>query len=179
MGQLEPLDDRACSADIRFAAKGAKLTTAFARRGLPAENSLSWLLPRLVGTGVAMDLLLSARVLLAEDALELGLVNRVYEPDDLLAKTMDYAVDVAVNCSPTSMAVIKRQVLADWELTSEESRHNALALIPQMTAAADFSEGIHSYSEKRPPRFEGISVTVEAQREHRWAAPSSRPADRI
>ena len=48
-------------ADLRFAASTAKFTTAFARRGLPAENSLSWLLPRLIGVGNAMDLLLSAR----------------------------------------------------------------------------------------------------------------------
>ena len=62
----------ACYCDLRFAAAGAKLTTAHGRLNLPAEYGLSWLLPRLVGVGRAMDLLLSSRVVLAEEALEWG-----------------------------------------------------------------------------------------------------------
>ena len=61
---------RAMFCDIRFAAAGAKFTTAFARRGLVAEYGLSWLLPRIVGLGRANDLLLTSRVVLAEEALE-------------------------------------------------------------------------------------------------------------
>ena len=57
---------------------------------VPAENSISWMLPRLVGTANAMDLLLSARVVLAEEALRLGLVNRVMAPEDLLPVTLEY-----------------------------------------------------------------------------------------
>src|SRR5205823_9018767 len=68
---------QALMCDIRFAAAGAKLTTAFARRGLVAEHGISWILPRLVGPARALDLLLSGRVVLAQEAAELGLVNRV------------------------------------------------------------------------------------------------------
>ena len=67
----------ACYCDLRFAARGAKLTTSHGRLGLPAEYGLSWLLPRLVGVTRAADLLLSSRVVLAEEAEQLGLVNRV------------------------------------------------------------------------------------------------------
>ena len=67
----------ACYCDLRFAAAGAKLTTAHGRLGLPAEFGLSWLLPRLVGLTRAADLLLSSRVVLAEEAAEIGLVNQV------------------------------------------------------------------------------------------------------
>ncbi len=67
----------ACYCDLRFAAAGAKLTTAHGRLGLPAEFGLSWLLPRLVGLTRAADLLLSSRVVLAEEAAEIGLVNKV------------------------------------------------------------------------------------------------------
>ena len=67
----------ACYCDLRFAAAGAKLTTSAPRLGLPAEYGLSWVLPRLVGIGHAADLLLSSRVVLAEEAATMGLVNRV------------------------------------------------------------------------------------------------------
>ena len=156
---------QACSADIRFAARGAKLTTAFARRGLPAEHSLSWLLPRLVGTGVAMDLLLSSRVVTAEEALDLRLVNRVYDPEELMEATLAYAKDMAANCAPSSMAVIKHQVLADLERTSEESRQQAIVRLSEMAVAPDFAEGVSSYREKRPPHFEGVSWVVSAERD--------------
>jgi enoyl-CoA hydratase/carnithine racemase len=152
---------QACAADIRFAARGAKFTTAFARRGLPAENSLSWLLPRLVGTGTAMDLLLSSRVLLAEEAHALGLVDRICEPDELLPATVAYAKDLALNCSPRSMATIKQQVLGDWERSAEESRQLALQLLEELRKEADFVEGVRSFTEKRPPKFEGLSIEVD------------------
>ena len=66
----------ACFCDIRFAAEGAKLTTSARRLGLPAEYGLSWVLPRLVGVGHAADLLISSRVVQAEEAARMGLVNR-------------------------------------------------------------------------------------------------------
>ncbi len=75
----------ACYCDLRFAARGAKLTTAHGRLGLPAEYGLSWLLPRLVGVTRAADLLLSSRVVLAEEAEQLGLVNRVLPAAELAA----------------------------------------------------------------------------------------------
>ena len=70
----------ACYCDLRFAARGAKLTTSHGRLGLPAEYGLSWLLPRLIGVTRAADLLLSSRVVLAEEAEQLGLVNRALPP---------------------------------------------------------------------------------------------------
>lgn len=89
--------------DLRFAAAGAKLTTAFARRGLVAEHGIAWLLPRLVGPARALDLLFSGRVLLAEEAAALGLVNGVVEPDQLLAEAMAYARELGAQCSPAAV----------------------------------------------------------------------------
>ena len=94
----------ACFCDVRFAAAGAKLTTSSGRLGLPAEYGLSWVLPRLVGLGHAADLLLSSRVVLAEEAAEIGLVNRVLPPDELLAFTLDYAGRLATEVSPAATA---------------------------------------------------------------------------
>ncbi|HWF42678.1 MAG TPA: enoyl-CoA hydratase-related protein, partial [Acidothermaceae bacterium] len=86
--------------DVRFAAAGAKFTTSFARRGLIAEYGISWILPRVVGWGTALDLLLSGRVFLADEAAELGLVKEVVPPDELLPRAIGYAEDIAANCAP-------------------------------------------------------------------------------
>jgi enoyl-CoA hydratase/carnithine racemase len=139
--------------DLRFAAAGAKLTTAFSRRGLVAEHGISWVLPRLVGPAVALDLLLSARVVLAEEALELGLVNRVVAPERLMDETLAYARDLAANVSPTSMAVIKAQVWSHLDTSLDAATTHADQLMRESLGRADFREGVASFVEKRPPRF--------------------------
>jgi enoyl-CoA hydratase/carnithine racemase len=142
---------QALMCDIRFAATGAKITTAFARRGLVAEHGISWILPRLVGPARALDLLLSARVLLAEEAAELGLVNRV--SDDAAGDALTYARDLATNCSPASMAAIKRQVYGDLERALAPSLEDANRLMVASLQAPDFVEGVTSFVEKREPSF--------------------------
>jgi enoyl-CoA hydratase/carnithine racemase len=150
--------------DVRFASATAKFTSAFVRRGLPAESSLSWLLPRVVGTGVAMDLLLSGRVVDAVEAKEIGLVNRVFAPEDLLPGALAYAKDLAANCSPAAMAATKEQVLRDWERSAEESRLQALVAVAELTALADFDEGVESFRQRRPPRFAGLARDIHVAR---------------
>jgi enoyl-CoA hydratase/carnithine racemase len=143
----------ALACDVRFAADGAKFTTSFARRGLIAEYGISWILPRIVGTGVAMDLLLSGRVLLADEAARLGLVNDVVAPQELLPRALSYADDIAANCAPNSMAVIKRQVHADAVRDVFEASDHAEKLMHESMTRPDFLEGITSFFEKRPPHF--------------------------
>jgi enoyl-CoA hydratase/carnithine racemase len=150
---------QALMTDIRFAAAGAKLTTAFARRGLVAEHGISWILPRLVGPARALDLLLSGRVVLAEEAAELGLVNRVVEPERLLEETLAYARDLAVNCSPASMATMKRQVYADLERPLAQALGEADRLMLASFTAPDFVEGVSSFVERREPSFPALAAT--------------------
>ena len=149
---------QALMCDVRFAADGAKLTTAFARRGLVAEHGISWMLPRLIGPARALDLLLSGRVVLAEEAQALGLVNRVYAPDRLLEETLDYARELAVNCSPASMATIKRQVYADLDRALPDALAGADQLMFESFTAPDFVEGVASFVQRRDPRFAALGA---------------------
>ena len=146
----------AMMADIRFAAAGAKFTTAFARRGLIAEHGVSWVLPRLIGPARAMDVLLSGRVFLAEEAAQLGMVNGVFAPDALLDETIAYANDLAANSSPSSMVVMKRQIWQALTQSISEATSEADNLMRQSLREADFKEGVASFVEKRPPAFNPV-----------------------
>jgi enoyl-CoA hydratase/carnithine racemase len=153
-----------CACDVRFAAAGAKLTTAFVRRGLPAEHGLTWLLTRLVGTGAAMDLLLSGRVVLAEEALELGLVDRVHPPEELLPAALAYGKDIAASCSPWALATIKQQVYEDLERGQEASRLASLERMAEARGLPDLVEGVASFREQRAAHFPGLSRVVAVDR---------------
>ncbi len=144
----------ALSADLRFAAEGAKFTSAFGRRGLIAEYGISWYLPRLVGQSVALDVLMSGRVFLAEEAKEMGIVNKVFPADELLSETMAYARDMAKNVSPTSMAVMKKQVYEHPQLSVDEAVEASIELMKASLKRPDFKEGVASYLDKRLPEFE-------------------------
>jgi enoyl-CoA hydratase/carnithine racemase len=144
---------QALMCDVRFAAENAKLTTAFARRGLVAEHGMSWILPRLIGPARALDLLLSGRVVLGQEAAALGLVNRALPAATLLEETLAYARDLAVNCSPASMATIKRQVYSDLDLTLPDALADADRLMVESFKGSDFTEGVASFVERREPRF--------------------------
>lgn len=139
--------------DLRFAASGIKLTTSFSRRGLIAEYGSSWALPRLIGSARALDLLLSGRVITADEAERMGLVNAVHPADELMDKVMAYADDMAVNCCPASWATMKRQVYGDWLRDADASTTDAIHLMNESVKQADFQEGVQSFLDKRPPMF--------------------------
>jgi enoyl-CoA hydratase/carnithine racemase len=146
-------------ADLRFVAEDAKLTTAFSRRGLIAEYGMSWLLPRLVGVANALDLLLSARTITAEEGQRLGLVQRVVPSGEAYDVALAYAKDMAAHCSPRSLAIIKRQVYGDYERGLGESAKDAVALMVESLRAPDVVEGVASFLEKRAPNFSPHSVS--------------------
>jgi enoyl-CoA hydratase/carnithine racemase len=139
--------------DYRFCVPGAKLTTAFVRRGLIAEYGSAWLLPRLVGVSRALDLLISGRIVLGEEAREIGLVDQLAEPEALVETAVAYASDLAANCSPTSMAIIKDQVMRGLDESFEDSFADSERLILESFGRPDVREGVASYLEKRAPEF--------------------------
>lgn len=144
---------QACASDVRFAAAGAKLTTSFARLGLPAEHGVTWMLSRLIGPARAADLLFSSRIVLAEEAAEMGLVNRVLPPDELLPFVLDYARTMAAEVAPSSLAMMKRQIYADLLGSLDEAAGFAYREMVRMVGEADFAEGVAAFQAKRPPKF--------------------------
>lgn len=138
----------ALMADLRFVAADAKITTSFARLGLPAESGMSWLLPRLVGTARALDLLYSARVITGEEAYRIGLAQWVFPADRVLAEAIDYARQVAQN-SAHSLAEMRRQVYADWERTWDETFAEQAELVARAVERPEF---VGALKASRPPR---------------------------
>lgn len=149
--------------DIRFAARGAKFTTAFTRRGLAGEYNLPFVLPRVIGLENALDLLLSGRTFDADEAKVLGLVSRVVEPDDLLAAAQDYARDIARNCSPRAVAVMRHQVYGDLDRDFTEALSRSYSAMEYFAGSPDFREGVASFTEKRLPKFEGLPAEFDPE----------------
>jgi enoyl-CoA hydratase/carnithine racemase len=141
--------------DVRFMARGAKVSTAYAKLGIPAEYGMSWILPRLLGVERALDLLLSARPVEADEALSIGLVTRVGEPGDILADAQAYARLLATTSSPRSMATIRRQVWGDLTRSYTEANQVWLDAMRELNRPEnpDFVEGVAALVEKRPPSF--------------------------
>lgn len=144
--------------DMRFAERPAKFTTAFARRGLIAEHASSWLLPRLVGAGNALDLLWSARVFTGDEAKELGVVERLVEQGEALEAAKDYIREIAAVASPTSFKVIKAQVYRHLNMQLGEAMKETNAWMAESLDREDFKEGVRSFIEKRPPGFKRLGA---------------------
>jgi enoyl-CoA hydratase/carnithine racemase len=144
----------ALACDLRFASDRAVFTTAFSRRGLVAEWGIAWLLPRLVGSAHALDLLFSARKIDAAEAERIGLVNKVVPADDLAGHVEAYARDLAAHCSPTSMQIMKRQVYEGFHESFGPAHEKSVRLMFESFERPDFAEGVSSYLEKRLPKFE-------------------------
>ncbi len=145
----------ACYADIRFAVPGAKLTTAHGPLNLPAEYGLSWLLPRLIGGARAMELLLSSRKFLTDEAHAIGLIHRLIPAEDLLAETRAYARDLITRVSPEALRQSRRQTYLDFHRDVGASVKEANALLSDMVKQDDYKEGIKAFLGKRPAKWTG------------------------
>jgi enoyl-CoA hydratase/carnithine racemase len=147
----------ALACDLRFMARDAVLTVAFSQRGLIGEWGSSWLLPRLVGTGVALDLLFSSRKVDGAECERVGLVNRAVD-GSVVDVARVYIADLAAHCSPTSLAVMKRQVYQQLHAGLGPAEREAQALMVESFGRPDFTEGVQSFLQKRPPAFRRLPL---------------------
>ena len=144
--------------DLRFASESAVFTTAFAQRGLVAEHGMSWILPRLLGSSRALDILWSGRKFDGREALQLGVANRVVPPEALLEEAQGYIRNLAATCSPTSLMHMKRQVYQHLMVPLGEAMRDTESLMAASVKLPDFQEGIASFVERRPPKFPRVEV---------------------
>ena len=146
--------DTAMGCDIRLAAQGAKLSAAFTKRGIVPESGGTWILPRLIGWARASELIFTGRTLLAEEALEMGLVNHVVPADQLLDKTRELAEEIANN-APMAVQASKRMMRAGLAEGFDDHVHHVFLQLLPLFQSEDFREGLASFLEKRSPDFKG------------------------
>lgn len=138
--------------DLRVAADDAKLGFVFNRRGVMPDADLLWTIPRMIGFGPAMDVLLTGRIFGGAEAKALGLVHRSVPREDVLETALALANDIAVNTAPVSAAITKRLLYqfleqGDWN----EARRRQTELFNWTGKQADAREGVVAFLEKRDP----------------------------
>jgi enoyl-CoA hydratase/carnithine racemase len=144
--------------DMRFVEKTAKFTTSFSQRGLVAEHGVSWMLPRLIGPGRALDLLWSARKFDGIEAERLGLAERLCETGTAAAEAAGYIKQLAANAAPTSLMVIKQQIYRHLNMELGDAMQDTNTLMAESLKRSDFREGVRSFMERRPPKFNPLKV---------------------
>jgi 2-(1,2-epoxy-1,2-dihydrophenyl)acetyl-CoA isomerase len=144
----------ACACDFRIGAAGARYTTAFAGIGLTADSGLSWSLPRIVGAGRAAALLLLAEPFTAEQALEMGLLNAVVPPEQVLPAAVELAGRLAVG--PTAAyACIKESLAFGASAGLVETLAKEDELQTRAGGTEDHRNAVRSFLAKQPPVFTG------------------------
>ncbi|MFT3800703.1 MAG: crotonase/enoyl-CoA hydratase family protein [Burkholderiaceae bacterium] len=140
--------------DVRLASDQARIGFVFARRGITPEACSSWFLPRVVGISRALEWTMTGRVMPAQEALEGGLVKKLYAPDALLPAAYELAREIADNAAPVSVALTRQMM---WRMLGADHPMEAHKIDSRSIYArgrsSDVKEGINSFLEKRPPRF--------------------------
>ena len=137
--------------DLRFGGPAARFTTVFSKRGLVSEHGVTWTTPRLVGLGRSLDLLWTSRMVDAEEAHRIGLLE--FLADDPLKEAQEYIRTLAATVSPTTMADTKRMVWDHAGLGIDTSLDDMWDVVQSQFQRPDIAEGVHSFLEKRPPKF--------------------------
>lgn len=146
--------DMALMCDLRFAAKSARFSEAYIRVGLIPGNGGCYFLPRIVGPAKALEMLWTGDFIGSEEALRIGLVNRVYDDDKLMDETLAFAARLASG-PPLQQRVIKKLMYQSLRTDLRTSLEMVSSHMAVVQATADYREAINAYKEKRPAKFEG------------------------
>ena len=144
----------ALACDLRLVSASAKCTAGYVRRGLSPDAGVSWFLPRLVGHGRAMDIVLSGRDVLSDEAERIGLATAVYADDAFAASVARYAAMLAAG-PPVAFALSKRLLLASAGATLDAQLREELTHIKTCFNSVDVREAMMAFGEKRAPVFRG------------------------
>ena len=147
--------------DLRFVGAGTKIGAGTARLGLPAEYGTDWLLARSVGLARAFEILASGRLYSGAEAERLGLANQVFPDDELLPRTLEFARELASQCSPRSLAMIKRQLNRCLTGSLEAAYALGERLIVRSVTAPDFQEAMAARQARRAPVYPGLGPATE------------------
>lgn len=146
----------ALMSDLRIASRNASFITVFLKRGLISEHGSSWLLPRLVGTSRALDLLWMSDRIDAETAADIGLVDKLTEPEQLLDTARDYLTRLAATSAPAAIAETKRLVYRHQGTTYTQALREAEVSTNRFVTLPDAAEGAAALVEKRAPNFKRL-----------------------
>ncbi|HVN26929.1 MAG TPA: enoyl-CoA hydratase-related protein [Candidatus Binataceae bacterium] len=141
--------------DIRIASDKARMGLIFTQRGLAIEHGSSWMLPRIIGATRAMEMAVTGRLVDAQEAHAIGLVNRVVPQDKLMETAREVAGHIAKNCSPLGVSHAKRLIWEHLFTDLATAVRDDDASMQAMTRSEDFKEGVKAFIEKRPPQFKG------------------------
>ena len=146
--------EMALACTMRIASRTARLGQPEVKLGIIPGYGGSQRLPRLVGKGMAHELILTGEMISAEEALRIGLVNRVVEPGELLVTAEAIARKIIAN-APIAVQYAMEAVERGMEMPQEEGLHLEATLFGLCCATQDMREGTRAFLEKRPPKFEG------------------------
>lgn len=140
--------------DMRIMANNAKLAAVTAKRNVVPESGGTWLLPRLVGWAKAAELYYRGRTIGAEEAKEIGIINEIVEPSELLDVAKSWAIEVAEN-APMAVQTTKRMMRMGMEESYDTAVDHLMVHLGGLFQSEDFQEGLRAFMEKRKPNFTG------------------------
>lgn len=144
----------ALACDLRFISPETRFVEAFVRIGLAPDSGSSYFLPRLVGLGRAMEIAMTGRDVKADEAIAIGLANRVVEQENLLSETIAFAKELGQG--PTrAIALTKQAIYKGMEGSLEQALEFEACIQEEAGKTFDFLEGISAFSQKRKPVFQG------------------------
>tara|TARA_B100001079_G_C16351759_1_gene488574 strand:+ start:456 stop:1325 length:870 start_codon:yes stop_codon:yes gene_type:complete len=154
--------------DIRIGTKNSRYGFVFAKRGIVPDGCASWFLPKIIGISKALELCYSGKIIDANEALNIGLLNYLVEEDQLINKAIEISNSIFDSSAPISIAMTRHML---WSLSAEDSPEHAhiieSKLIDSRGASDDAKEGVMSFLEKRDPKFKN-KISTDMPSDFPW-----------